>query len=226
MPLALSVHADSSAAIGICRRSGIGRVRHLAVCQLWDQDHLRRGTFQLFKVRGDENPADLCTTYLARAAIDGLIEICGVVRETGRAASAPRLNVEVEPLPTKSSRGPSILALLSSVHCSRSFLAPSLSMRSLSLADSCILAPAMRSPRTLPRPPTDLHVPALTTRPPRRPPRATGHHNTAPRRTFTQLPSEPLLGRPPLGGGAALSLGSRLRSLAWQCFPPMREGPW
>jgi hypothetical protein len=83
MPLALSVHADSSAAIGICRRSGIGRVRHLAVGQLWVQDHLRRGTFQLFKVRGDENPADLCTKHLARAAIDGLIEICGAVRETG-----------------------------------------------------------------------------------------------------------------------------------------------
>ncbi len=27
----LTVHTDSSAAMGICRRSGIGRVRHLAV---------------------------------------------------------------------------------------------------------------------------------------------------------------------------------------------------
>ena len=76
MPLALSVHADSSAAIGIWRRSGIGRVRHLAVGQLRVQDHLRRGAFRLFKVRGSENPADLCTKQLARAAIDGLIEIC------------------------------------------------------------------------------------------------------------------------------------------------------
>ena len=101
MSLGLSVHADSSAAIGICRRSGVGRVRHLAVGQLWVQDHLRRGTFQLFKVRGDENPADLCTKHLARAVIDGLIQICGIVRETGRAVSAPRLNVEIELLPTK-----------------------------------------------------------------------------------------------------------------------------
>eukprot|EP00969_Alexandrium_andersonii_P160859 7108674-Alexandrium_andersonii.AAC.1 len=31
----LQVRADSSAAIGICRRSGIGRVRHLAVGQFW-----------------------------------------------------------------------------------------------------------------------------------------------------------------------------------------------
>ena len=30
----LEVHADASAAIGICRRNGIGRVRHLSVGQL------------------------------------------------------------------------------------------------------------------------------------------------------------------------------------------------
>ena len=32
--LSLQIYADSSAAIGICRRTGIGRVRHLAVGQL------------------------------------------------------------------------------------------------------------------------------------------------------------------------------------------------
>ena len=40
LDLALSVHVDSSAAIDICRRSGIGRVRRLAVDQLWVQAHL------------------------------------------------------------------------------------------------------------------------------------------------------------------------------------------
>ena len=35
------VHADSFAAIGICRRCGIGKVRHLAVAQLWVQDFVR-----------------------------------------------------------------------------------------------------------------------------------------------------------------------------------------
>eukprot|EP00969_Alexandrium_andersonii_P083598 3687777-Alexandrium_andersonii.AAC.1 len=34
----LEVCAGSSAAIGICLRAGIGRVRHLAVGQLWVQD--------------------------------------------------------------------------------------------------------------------------------------------------------------------------------------------
>ena len=35
--LHVPVLADSSAALGICRRTGIGRVRHLAVDQLWVQ---------------------------------------------------------------------------------------------------------------------------------------------------------------------------------------------
>ena len=34
MDVTLTVLADSSAAIGICRRTGIGKARHLAVGQL------------------------------------------------------------------------------------------------------------------------------------------------------------------------------------------------
>ena len=34
----VEMKADASAAIGICRRAGVGRVRHLAVSQLWVQD--------------------------------------------------------------------------------------------------------------------------------------------------------------------------------------------
>eukprot|EP00969_Alexandrium_andersonii_P262018 11583804-Alexandrium_andersonii.AAC.1 len=44
---ALRVCADSSAAIGICRRPGIGRARHLAVGQLWVQGRARFGDFEL-----------------------------------------------------------------------------------------------------------------------------------------------------------------------------------
>ena len=61
-------------------------MRHLAVGQLWVQEHLRWGSFKLYKVRRDRNPADLCTKCLARMAIDRLLEICGIFREAGRAA--------------------------------------------------------------------------------------------------------------------------------------------
>ena len=47
LALTLSIKTDSSAAVGICKRTGIGRVRHLAVGQLWIQDRLRNGAFKL-----------------------------------------------------------------------------------------------------------------------------------------------------------------------------------
>ena len=99
LELSLSVYADSSAAIGICRRSGIGRVRHLAVGQLWVQEHLRAGAFTLYKVRGEHNPADLCTKHLVRAVLDHLLALTGVVREPGRAATAPLATAAVDLLP-------------------------------------------------------------------------------------------------------------------------------
>ena len=53
--------ADSSAAIGICRRTGIGRVRHLGAGPLWVQERVRAGDFALVKHPGAENPADILT---------------------------------------------------------------------------------------------------------------------------------------------------------------------
>ncbi len=92
------VQADSSAAIGICRRSGIGKVRHLAVAQLWVQDLVRGKQVRLHKVLGTENPADLMTKPLARADIDGHLARLGLglSRATGRAETAPRADAEVD----------------------------------------------------------------------------------------------------------------------------------
>ena len=39
--LDLEVLTDATATIGICRRRGLGRIRHLAVADLWVQDKLR-----------------------------------------------------------------------------------------------------------------------------------------------------------------------------------------
>ncbi len=90
------VHADSSAAIGICKRSGIGKVRHLAVAQLWVQDLVRSRECRLHKVLGTENPADLMTKPLARAEIDGHLARLGLSRATGRAETAPLADAEVD----------------------------------------------------------------------------------------------------------------------------------
>lgn len=91
----LEVHADSAAAIGICRRSGIGRVRHLAVGQLWVQERLRERAFRLFKVAGDLNPGDLFTKYLGRDVIDKHLTTLGLQRRTGRPEGAPGVTADV-----------------------------------------------------------------------------------------------------------------------------------
>jgi hypothetical protein len=94
--LSPEVHADSSAAIGICNRSGIGKVRHLAVAQLWAQDLVRSKACRLFKVLGTDNPADLMTKPLARTEVDGHLGRLGLSRATGRAETAPRADASVD----------------------------------------------------------------------------------------------------------------------------------
>jgi len=94
--LSPEVHADSSAAIGICQRSGIGKVRHLAVAQLWAQDLVRSRACRLYKVLGTENPADLLTKPLARAEIDGHLARLGLSRASGRAETAPQADAGVD----------------------------------------------------------------------------------------------------------------------------------
>ena len=63
---ALSVHSDATAAIGICRRKGLGKIRHLAVADLWVQERVRSGDFKLLKVLGTDNPADMMTKHITR----------------------------------------------------------------------------------------------------------------------------------------------------------------
>ena len=53
LTVSLKIHSDSTAAIGICRRRGLGRVRHLAVADLWVQDRLRGGDFELNIIPGE-----------------------------------------------------------------------------------------------------------------------------------------------------------------------------
>ena len=101
--MAVRMHADSEAAIGICRRSGIGRVRHLAVGQLWVQEGLRRGDFALYKVRGNQNPADVLTKHVPRDVLDRHLRTLGLARADGRAASAP--HAQLASLEMQRSRG-------------------------------------------------------------------------------------------------------------------------
>ena len=86
----LRVWTDSSAAIGICSRQGLGKLRHLDTHTLWVQQAVRTGRVDLRKVPGEENPADLFTKHsLSSARMAALVELHGCRYMEGRAESAP-----------------------------------------------------------------------------------------------------------------------------------------
>ena len=70
---------DSSAEKAIASRSGLGKVRHLEVRDLWVQDAVSRGRFVIKKVLGKLNPAGVLTKPLGQALAQKLIESYGVV---------------------------------------------------------------------------------------------------------------------------------------------------
>ena len=86
------VWTDSSAALGISTRSGLGKFRHLEAHTLWVQEKVRTGAIQVRKVRGDVNPADLFTKHFpSRDKIAQLVKLFGCEYREGRSAAAPML---------------------------------------------------------------------------------------------------------------------------------------
>ncbi len=84
------VGVDSSAAIGVCRRTGVGKIRHLDTRLLWVQDMVRAGSIAVEKVAGEENPADLLTKHLASDVLTGHLARLGCWEREGRARIAPQ----------------------------------------------------------------------------------------------------------------------------------------
>ena len=90
------LHTDASAAIGIVRRAGLGKLRHLNARYIWLQDHLRGGLMDVHKVAGVANAADLVTKHLGPGKAKDHLEAIGVRLEGGRAANTPTLNQAAE----------------------------------------------------------------------------------------------------------------------------------
>ena len=64
------VLVDSSAALGIVKRKGNGKMRHVRVGMLWVQEAAEEGHLKYTKVLGTQNPADLMTKVLSYTVID------------------------------------------------------------------------------------------------------------------------------------------------------------
>ena len=87
----LNVHTDSIAAIGICRRRGLGKVRLLATADLWVQDRLKKKDSALHKVLGSDHPAEIPTKHVDRVLLSKHMKALGLEEESGRASSAPSI---------------------------------------------------------------------------------------------------------------------------------------
>ena len=87
----IRIHSDSTAAIGISKRRGLGKISHLAVGDLWVQERLKNRDFDLVKMLGTENPADVLTKYTDEATLQKMVNKMGLTMETGRADSTPTI---------------------------------------------------------------------------------------------------------------------------------------
>ena len=92
MKVAVRVWTDSSAAMGICGRSGLGKLRHVQTHTLWVQERVKSGAIELRKVNGLVNPADLFTKHLvSRDRVDQLVQLFNCEYRDGRSSAAPEL---------------------------------------------------------------------------------------------------------------------------------------
>ena len=85
----IKVKTDSTAAKGIASRSGLGKVRHIEVAQLWVQEKVRSGDIILEKVDGKSNLSDCLTKYVSREEIEWQMAQTNKVIAGGRHALCP-----------------------------------------------------------------------------------------------------------------------------------------
>ena len=74
-----TVFSDSSAARGMVRRTGTGKVRHVEAKYLWAQAKVRDKAIVVGTVDSDHNSSDMGTKFLTEKVLDGLLRLLPVV---------------------------------------------------------------------------------------------------------------------------------------------------
>ena len=77
IPVEVRIRSDSSAAIGISNRLGLGQTRHISVRHLWVQDKVKSKEIHLEKQNGKTNVADLGTKIQTGATINKVMAQLG-----------------------------------------------------------------------------------------------------------------------------------------------------
>ena len=85
----LTVKSDAVAAIGIVKRQGLGRVRHLAVADLWVQQRAKNKEVHYMKLDGKTNTSDMLTKPVDREVILKHMQSLGLCFKEGRHEATP-----------------------------------------------------------------------------------------------------------------------------------------
>ena len=84
----VTVHTDSTAAIGMVHRKGLGKTRHIDTQYLWIQESVNNKDIAVKKVGTKENPADMLTKGLKREPLNEHIKNVGGYTTSVKARSA------------------------------------------------------------------------------------------------------------------------------------------
>ena len=93
------VKSDAVAAIGIVRRQGLGRIRHLAVADLWIQQKSKDEVVKYMKLPGTDNTSDILTKAVESATIEKHLEALDMEFRAGRHEATPTYNGQEDGTP-------------------------------------------------------------------------------------------------------------------------------
>ena len=91
------IHTDASAAKGIANRRGLGKVRHIELCQLWVQEEVAQGRISIRKIDGRDNYSDSLTKHSNAERIAQTMRETGQCVTAGRHALMPALARDADP---------------------------------------------------------------------------------------------------------------------------------
>ena len=86
------IKSDAVAAIGMVKRQGLGRIRHLAVADLWIQQKSKEGAVHYMKLDGSKNTSDILTKPVEAEVLERHMRSLGFEFRGGRHALTPDFN--------------------------------------------------------------------------------------------------------------------------------------
>ena len=85
----MRIKGDVVAAMGMVKRQGLGRVRHLAVADLWIQQKAKNGSAIYEKLPGQDNTSDIMTKAVEAEVLERHMESLGFEYRDGRHPLTP-----------------------------------------------------------------------------------------------------------------------------------------